>query len=116
MYRTIATPLLIAGAFALLVGCNKPDNTQQPDANPAATIPTPANEAVAPDFVAKAGASDMYEIQAGQLACTRAKNADVKAFAKMMVTAHTKSTNDLKAAIASSGVTLAPPATLPADL
>ena len=121
--------LLIAGAAITalsLSACNKPKETEgaatpaeqaaTPDANPAATIPTPSNEAKAPDFVAKAAASDMFEIQAAKLAQTRSANAEVKKFAAMMIADHTKSTDALKKAIADSGQTIAPPATLPDDL
>jgi putative membrane protein len=121
---------LIVGAAAAalsLAACNKPSDETKgaatpaeqaatPDANPAATIPTPANEAAAPDFVAKAAASDMFEIAVAKVAQTRATSAEVKKFAAMMITDHTKSTAGLKKAIADSGQTLTPPAALPADL
>jgi putative membrane protein len=122
-------PLLIAGAALAalsLAACGQRSDTEgaatpaeqaaTPDANPAATIPTPANEAAAPDFVAKAAASDMFELEAAKLAQTKAKNAEVKKFADMMIKDHTKSTADLKKAIADSGQSITPPATLPADL
>ena len=87
-----------------------------PDANPAATVPTPSAENKAPDFVAKAATTDMYEIEAAKIAAKRSTNAEVKKFAKMMIDAHTKSTAALKAAITASGVAITPPAMLPADL
>ena len=40
-------------------------------------------------FVSNASQSDMYEIQAASIAQKRSKNADIKAFAKMMVADHT---------------------------
>jgi putative membrane protein len=40
-------------------------------------------------FVSNASQSDMYEIQAAQIAEKRSKNADIKDFAKMMVKDHT---------------------------
>jgi len=66
MPRSLVRPLLCLGALALVAACNpKSDNPpQQPGANPAATIPSAADETTAPDFVRKATASDMYEIQA----------------------------------------------------
>ena len=110
--------LATAAVAALSVAaCSKPaDNSATPDANPAATVPTPANEAAAPDFVNKAAASDMFEVAAGKLAAGKSTNAQVKEFANMMVTAHTKTTADLKAAITASGQALTPPAALPDDL
>jgi putative membrane protein len=78
----------------------------------AAAMPAPA----APDFVMKAAASDMYEIQAAKIAEKRSKTADVISFAKQMVTDHTKSTALVKTAIMDSGrKDLTPPAELPAD-
>jgi putative membrane protein len=55
-----------------------------PDANPAATVPTPSDETKADVFVAKAAASDMFEIEAAKLAAKRSTNAEVKKFAAMM--------------------------------
>jgi putative membrane protein len=46
----------------------------------------------------------------------KAMSPDVKSFAAMMIKDHTKSTADLKAAIAKSGQSLTLPAALPADL
>lgn len=119
MKRTLARALMVVSAAALITACGqKADDAnvaQQPDANPTATVPTPANEAAAPDFVTKAAMSDMYEIEAAKVALARSKNADVKKFAQMMIDDHTKSTNNLKAAIAASGLTLTPPAALDDD-
>jgi putative membrane protein len=112
---------LLVGVAALsltLAACGqKSDQTDAvaPDANPAATIPTPTDETSAPEFVAKAAAGDMFEVEAGKIAMARSANAEVKAFARMMVTGHTKTTADLKAAIAASGLMITPPATLPDD-
>ena len=61
-------------------------------------------------FVENAARSDMYEIQAGQLAQQKAKSADVKAFGKMMVTDHTTLTNEMKPLINKAGLT--PPTSL----
>jgi putative membrane protein len=128
---TLATVAPMAMLAALsLAACNKPagasnppsavtpqEKAETPDAHPSATIPTPSNEAAAPDFVAKAASSDMFEIAAAKLALSHSHNADVKAFAAMMQHDHTASTKALKAAIAASGLTtLAPPDALPADL
>ena len=87
-----------------------------PDANPSATVPSMANETAAPDFVVKASATDMFEIEAGKLAVERSTNAEVKKYAQMMVDMHTAMSADLKSAIAASGQTLAPATALPADL
>src|SRR6059058_5381802 len=47
-------------------------------------------------FVSNAAQSDMYEIQAGKIAEQKSKNADVKAFAKMMEKDHTKLSGEMK--------------------
>ena len=121
--------LIVGAAFAALslAACGqKPDETKgaatpaeqaaTPDANPAATVPTPSDETKADVFVAKAAASDMFEIAAGKLAAKRSTNPEIKAFAVKMEKAHAKTTEDLKAAIAASGAAIAPPTALPADL
>ena len=87
-----------------------------PDANPAATVPTPSNEATAVDFVPKAAASDMFEIEAAKIAQKRSTNAQVKKFAAEMIKAHTDSTAGLKKALADGGQTIELPTALPSDL
>jgi putative membrane protein len=47
-------------------------------------------------FVTGAAISDMYEVEAGKIAQTRATNPGVKAFAAKMVQAHTETTAKLK--------------------
>lgn len=116
--------LLIAGACIAalsLAACG-------PKADPAATDTVAADQAAMPaadaapaavtmatDFVPMAAASDMFEIEAAKVAQTKSTNAEVKKFAAEMIAAHTKSSADLKKAIADSGQTMTPPATLPAD-
>ena len=114
--------LLIAGACIAalsLAACG-------PKADPAATaapaeqamVPAPAAPAVvtmASDFVPMAAASDMFEIEAAKVAQSKSTNAEVKTFAAEMIAAHTKSSADLKKAIADSGQTMTLPTALPAD-
>jgi putative membrane protein len=131
--------LLVASAALVLVACQKNANTAStaasdtsaasdtltstastaaPDGTSAssAAAQAAASAPAAPDFVAMAAASDMYEIQAAKIAQKRAKNADLKAFAKMMVADHTKSTAMVKKAVADSGrKDIMPPTALPAD-
>ena len=61
-----------------------------------------------PDFVLQAAISDMFEIQTSELAQQRADE-PTKAFASQMIAAHTKTTTELKALIASGKVTETPP-------
>lgn len=118
MYRTACRSMLVISTVALLAACGqKVEETvvQQPDANPAATIPTPANEAAAPDFVAKAVASDIFEIDSSRVALEKSPSADVKKFAQEMIDAHSKSGADLKAALTTSGLAITPSTILPQD-
>lgn len=113
--------ILIAGCAVLALSaaaCSKKADTTAtatPDANPAATVPTPADEAAAPDFATKAAISDMFEIASSKIALDRSTNKDVKAFAQMMIDAHGQTTADLKSAIAASGQSITLPTTLPQD-
>ncbi|MFN4177631.1 DUF4142 domain-containing protein [Phenylobacterium sp.] len=61
-------------------------------------------------FVSNAAISDMYEIQAGQMAQQTGRSADVKAFGKMMVADHTAMSNEMKPLAQAAGQTV--PATL----
>lgn len=63
-------------------------------------------------FVDNAARSDMYEIEAGKLAESRASSPKIKAFAADMVAAHTKTTAGLKEAIASGKIGITPPVAL----
>ena len=54
-------------------------------------------------FVSNASQSDMYEVQAAQIAEKRSKNPQIVAFAKMMVKDHTKSTDMMKPLVQAAG-------------
>jgi len=60
-------------------------------------------------FVDEAALTDMYEVQAGQLATMRAHAADIKNFGQHMVDDHTKSTNELKSILIKSAPSFMPP-------
>jgi putative membrane protein len=57
-------------------------------------------------FATNAAMSDMYEVQAAKIAQAKASSADVKAYAKMLEDAHTKTTAELKPLAAAANVTL----------
>ena len=120
--------LIVGAAFAALslAACGpKADETKgaatpaeqaaTPDANPAATVPTMADETKADVFAMKAADIDMFKIEAAKLAAKRSTNAEVKAFAKMMETGHMKTSESLKAAIAASGAAITLPMALSKD-
>jgi putative membrane protein len=54
----------------------------------------------ASDFAQKVAMSDMYEVEAGKIANQKGQSPQVKGFGQMMVEAHSKTTEDLKAIIA----------------
>jgi putative membrane protein len=62
-----------------------------------------------PDFVKEVAVSDMFEIQSSKLAAERG-DAATKEFANQMVTDHTKTSSELKAAVASDPNTPIPDA------
>ena len=76
-----------------------------------ASVPAAAQmqRMTAPTFIAKAGASDLYERQSSQLLLTSTNNEGLKRYATMMIQHHTKSTNDVKMAATAAGLTVPPP-------
>jgi putative membrane protein len=83
----------------------------------ASAIAAPAMAQVMPpaEYVATAGASDLYERQASQTVLETTSNPAVKSFATMMLNAHAQSTAEVKAAAAKSKVKAAPPMLMPAQ-
>ena len=65
-------------------------------------------------FVAVAAGSGMYEVEASRLALTRASDAQVRAYAQMLVNHHTANNNELIALVGTKGHRIAPG--LPAPL
>ena len=63
------------------------------------------------DYVKMAAASDQYELQAARVALTKSSRPDVKAYAKMMIDAHTASSKTLMAALSNSERKIARPST-----
>ena len=84
-------------------------------AAPALLIAAPAAaQVMAPnEYVATAGASDLYEITSSQTVLESTADPKIRQFAQMMITHHTKSTADVKAAAAKARVTAPPPALNP---
>lgn len=116
-------PIYVALAATLgLAACQKTDATPTPatagatneavnkaqDVTSAAVGATSAamvGQVSTDAFVTNAAISDMYEIQAGQIAQQKGQSAQVKAFGKMMVTDHTAMTNAMKPRVAAAGKT-----------
>ena len=66
-------------------------------------------------YVRDAAQTDLFEVEAGKLAITRARSNDVKDFARMMVKDHTETTEMLKDALAQSKLGIKPPTKLDAS-
>lgn len=107
--------LLAAAAFIGVAACSPPaekastDDTAvvEPGAVTAPPTLTPEQAAEQTNTFATAAAhADMLEIETSKIAQTKSKNADVKAFAQMLVRDHTATTGELKTWAGTSGVTL----------
>jgi putative membrane protein len=73
------------------------------------SVPAAAQVMTPTEYVAAAGASDLYEITSSQIVLETTQNPKLRDFAQMMVRHHTKSTADVKAAATKSRVKAAPP-------
>lgn len=72
-------------------------------------MPAAAQVMTPSEYVATAGASDLYERQSSQLVLETTQDPKVRAFATMMLTDHAKSTADIAAAALRSRVRPVPP-------
>lgn len=121
--------MAILTAALLVAACNAPDGArsdtadgdaagmQQDDmATNAADDPAMSAAPVSTGtYVAQAANSDMYEIQAGELAAKNGQSQQVKDFGRMMVTDHTKSSQDMKAVVTRANLGTQPPARLDSE-
>jgi putative membrane protein len=95
MKRVFLTGNLIL-ALCLTACDNKDDNNNNSD-----TL-----NSMDQSFVPQASVSNNAEINAGQLAATKATNTSVKSFAQLMVTEHTTAQSDLRSRASAVGLTL----------
>lgn len=119
----IALRSTVAVAAALLAACNQTSGVDGGDgpANGSATVakhfegPKPEGVSSPKDavtttfYIPQAAIGDMYEIEAGELAMARARAPEVKAFARMMVADHKKTSDALKRFVADHPVNIAIP-------
>jgi putative membrane protein len=84
---TVATALLVSAGSATLAADSQSAKDQERHMN-----------VTSPEFVKKAGAAGLAEVAMGKLGSSKATNPDVQAYARKMVTDHTKANNELKAA------------------
>ena len=85
---------------------------------PALLVAAPlAAQVMAPaEYVATAGASDLYERTSSQMVLESTSDPKVRSLAQMMVSEHSQSTADVKAAAAKSHVPAAPPKLTPLQI
>ena len=94
----LRTSLLATGAL-VLAACGQQTTTTETAEVPAAQTPAPTAPAAMTDaeFVQAAANAGAFEIQASEMAATRAARQDVKAFATMMVRDHRAASEELTA-------------------
>lgn len=83
-------------------------------ADASATGAPAATPTAAPEFVAAAASGGMYEVESSKLAQEKAKSADVKTFAAMMIKDHTKANAELKTAAGKATPAVTVPAAMDA--
>jgi putative membrane protein len=125
MTSNASAPIIVitAVAIGLLGACNQTSGVEGQDqlANGSATVakhyegPKPegvssTNDAVTTTFyIPQAAIGDMYEVQASGIALARARSPEVKAFARMMMEDHKKSSAALRQFVADNPVNIAIP-------
>jgi putative membrane protein len=93
--------LLLAGAAALsLAACASTGADMEADAAMASGDMTPTQRGA---FVEMAAASDLFEIQSGQMAASKAQNPALRQFGQMLVQHHQQTTAQLTAAATAAG-------------
>jgi putative membrane protein len=70
------------------------------------TATNTSNASVQDNFWSNAAQGGMAEVELGKLALQKSQNADVKKFAQMMITDHTKANDELKALAAKKSIVL----------
>lgn len=130
MAKTLAFSVTAALGLALAACSGNATDTEENvlTANEVGTVDPMANTAMggmndsaaaalpAADYVTQAAASDMFEIRSSELAADKAESAEVKELARMLITDHTRSSNELKTIAASMQPQLDVPAALPAAM
>jgi putative membrane protein len=103
--------LLLGGAMAVAACATNPP----PPPAPPAPVVDPNNPLFAPGFLAQAGSANQWEILSSQLALQASQNAAVRNYANLLISDHTRLGAQVTAAAQSAGLTMPPPALLPAQ-
>jgi putative membrane protein len=94
---------LVAGALAFgVAGCMTPMASAPPMAVTSAAV-----------FVPTATSSNLFEIESSRLALQRARNPEVRRFARQMIRDHNLATRRMAAVVRRSGLPMPPPALIP---
>ena len=118
-FRLLAVPALVALALACGsaqaqttgAGTSATGGQSAPAAQPGTgtrNLPDKSNKVARGDrkFIENAANSGMFEVQVGQLAASKASDANVKSFASMLVDQHTAANNELVKIANAKGVEL----------
>lgn len=101
--------LVALSTVAALAGCSSNgEDVQGPP--PMADSMSPLS---AQGYMAMAASSDLFEIESSRLALQQSQNPAVRQFAQMMITDHTRSTQELTSTAQSAGLNPPPPSLLP---
>jgi putative membrane protein len=100
--------LCSTAAIAALLSACAPTPEPEPIVVPVAVV-QPSITQAGMDCVIRAGAMDLYEIEAARLALQMSTNANVRAFAQQMINDHTNSTAQVAAAMQSINMNPPPP-------
>ena len=108
MRTALALSVAAIAGSVLLGACGS--RRSEPAVMPAA--PDPAPQIDPAGYVQSAGMSGLFEVESSQVATRRARSAEVRRFARMMVQDHTEANGKIRSAAAASHPPLQPPATL----
>jgi putative membrane protein len=101
-----ALAALVAGGLCLAGIVQAAEEKAKTDTAKAEKSPAAALSDKDKEFIQAAAKGGMMEVAMGKMGQKQAKSADVKKFATLMVTDHTKANNQLKALAKKKGVTL----------
>jgi putative membrane protein len=109
--KTMKRYILAAALAVAACGNEQSDVAETPTTlPPAASHQTTTSNSMAAaalqEFPQRVALSDMYEVQASQMAVERAQAAPVRQFAQEMVTAHRRTTEQLRTALGAQAATL----------
>ncbi len=115
LYKSATLALLFALAACGQSATPTNDNATAGASAPAAPQMPGVTRVSTQDFINKAAISDMFEVQAGQLAQTRGGNDAIKNFARQMVTDHRATASAMQAALHGQDGLPPPPTALDQD-